>query len=66
MLEQVQRMATRLVKGLENMHYKERLKDLGLFSLGEKEAEGKPYCSLPISERCLQREWGWSLLTGGR
>jgi len=23
---------------------------------GGKEAEGRPYCSLPISERCLQRE----------
>jgi len=44
----------------------ERLKELGLFSLGERETEGRPYCSLPTSGRCLQRERGRSLLPGDR
>jgi len=37
-----------------------------LLILGKRRLRGRPYCSLPVSEKCLLQEWGWSLLTGDR
>jgi len=42
--------ATKRIRGLEHLSYEDRLRELGLFGLGEEKAAGRPYCSLPVPE----------------
>ena len=40
LLERIQRRATKMIHGMENPSYKDRLRDLGLFSLEKRRPQG--------------------------
>ena len=54
LLEWGQRRAMKIVREVQHLSYRDRMKKLGLFSLREEKALGKPHCRLPVPEGSLK------------
>lgn len=62
-MEQDQREATKMIRGLQHVSYEDRPKQLELFRL-EKTSK-TPYCGLPVPKRgSVLRNMGTNLLVG--
>jgi len=58
LLEQVQRRATEVIRGLEYLSYEKKAEGADLIQLGEEKALGRPHCGLLVLEGSIQAGGG--------